>query len=313
MRITVLAGGVGAARFLQGLTLAYPDAEITVIGNTADDIWLHGLKVCPDLDTVMYTLGGGIDTARGWGRGDETYSVLDELRAYDVPPLWFTLGDRDIATHLVRSQLLNAGYGLDQVTAALCKRWDPGVTLLPMTNDRVETHVVIDTDQGRSAIHFQQWWVQYRAELPAQDFRFVGMDAAIAGPGVLDAIGAADVIVLPPSNPVVSIGPILSVPGIREAIVACSAPVVGVSGIVGGRPVKGMADKCLSAIGVDRTAAAVAAHYGARQHGGLLDGWVYETGDPAPEQVRASLATATLMRTLHDATELARVSVGLVV
>lgn len=313
MRITVLAGGVGAARFLQGLREAYPDAEITVIGNTADDIWLHGLKVCPDLDTVMYTLGGGIDTERGWGRSEETYSVLDELRAYDVPPLWFTLGDRDIGTHLVRSQLLNAGYGLDQVTSALCQRWNPGVALLPMTNDRVETHVVIDTEQGRSAIHFQQWWVQHRAEPPALDFRFVGMDAASPGPGVLEAIGMADVIVLPPSNPVVSIGPILSVPGIRDAVVKTSAPVVGVSGIVGGRPVKGMADKCLSAIGVDRTAAAVAAHYGARQQGGLLDGWVYETGDPAPEHVRASLATSTLMHQQAAATELARVTVGLVV
>jgi LPPG:FO 2-phospho-L-lactate transferase len=260
----------------------------------------------------MYTLGGGIDLARGWGRNDETYSVLDELRAYDVPPLWFTLGDRDIATHLVRSQLLNAGYGLDQVTAALCRRWQPGVTLLPMTNERVETHVVIDSDEGPRAIHFQQWWVQYRAEPVARDFRFVGMDDAHPGPGVLEAIAAADVIVLPPSNPVVSIGPIVSVPGVKPALLEASAPIVGVSGIVGGRPVKGMADKCLQAIGVDHTAAAVAAYYGARGQGGLLDGWVYESGDQPPEYVGASLATSTLMDDLADATELARVSVELV-
>jgi LPPG:FO 2-phospho-L-lactate transferase len=312
MRITVLAGGVGAARFLQGLRTAYPDAQITVIGNTADDIWLHGLKVCPDLDTVMYTLGGGIDAARGWGRNDETYSILEELRAYDVPPLWFTLGDRDVATHLVRTQLLNAGYGLDQVTTALCKRWQPGVTLLPMSNDRVETHVVVDTPEGRSAIHFQQWWVQYRAELTALDFRFVGMEEARPAPGVVEAIADADVVVLPPSNPVVSIGPILSVPGIRDAVAAGQAPVVGVSGIVGGRPVKGMADKCLSAIGVDANAAAVSAHYGARRLGGLLDGWVYEAGDPAPDAAIAGLATSTLMDDPHSAAELARETIGLV-
>ena len=312
MRITVLAGGVGAARFLQGLRTAYPDSQITVIGNTADDIWLHGLKVCPDLDTVMYTLGGGIDAARGWGRNDETYSILQELRAYDVPPLWFTLGDRDVATHLVRTQLLNAGYGLDQVTTALCKRWQPGVTLLPMSNDRVETHVVVDTPEGRSAIHFQQWWVQYRAELPALDFRFVGMEEAHPAPGVVEAIGDADVVVLPPSNPVVSIGPILSVPGIRDAVAAAPAPVVGVSGIVGGRPVKGMADKCLAAIGVDADAAAVSAHYGARRLGGLLDGWVYESGDPAPDSAIVALATSTLMNDAHSAAELARETIGLV-
>jgi LPPG:FO 2-phospho-L-lactate transferase len=312
MRITVLAGGVGGARFLQGLRAAYPDDEITVIGNTADDIWLHGLKVCPDLDTIMYTLGGGIDLARGWGRSDETYAVLDELGAYGVEPLWFTLGDRDIATHLVRTQLLTAGYPLHEVTAALCTRWKPGVTLLPMTDERVETHVVVDTDEGRAAIHFQQWWVQHRAALPAHQFTFVGIDAATAAPGVLEAIWQADVIVLPPSNPVVSIGPILAVPGIRDAVLETPAPVVGVSGIVGGRPVKGMADTCLATIGVAADAASVAAHYGGRGEGGILDGWVYETGDPEPVGIRASLATSTLMTDAKAAEDLARVTVGLV-
>jgi len=312
MRITVLAGGVGAARFLQGLRKAHPDADLTVIGNTADDIWLHGLKVCPDLDTVMYTLGGGIDTDRGWGRDEETYSVLDELRAYDVPPLWFTLGDRDIATHLVRTQLLNAGYGLDQVTAALCKRWQPGVALLPMTNSRVETHVVVESAEGRSAMHFQQWWVEHRARPRAVDFRYVGIDDSTPGPGVLEAIGSADVIVLPPSNPVVSIGPVLAVPGVRQAVVEASAPVVGVSGIVGGRPVKGMADKCLEAIGVRCDAAAVAAHYGVRRHGGLLDAWVYERGDPPPASLDRAQATSTVMHDEQAAADLARVTLELV-
>ena len=310
MRITVLAGGVGAARFLQGLKIAYPDAEITVVGNTADDIWLHGLKVCPDLDTVMYTLGDGIDRVQGWGRADDSYGVLEELRAYAVEPLWFTLGDKDIATHLVRTQLLTAGYPLSQVTAALCQRWHPGVTLLPMTDERVETHVVIADDQPY-ALHFQQWWVRHQATLPASAFRYVGIDEAAPGPGVLPAIAQADVVVLPPSNPVVSIGPILAVPGIRDAVRTTKAAVVGVSGIVAGRPVKGMADTCLRVIGVEPSAAGVGNHYGSRDQGGLLDGWVVQTGDVGPAGL-PTLTTSTLMTDVDAAAALARATVDLV-
>ncbi len=312
MQITVLAGGVGGARFLQGLRAAFPEADITVIGNTADDIWLHGLKVCPDLDTVMYTLGGGIDTERGWGRSQETYSVLAELQAYDFDPLWFTLGDRDIATHMVRTQLLNGGFPLSEITEALCRRWQPGVRLLPMTDDRVETHVVVRDGDRTYAMHFQQWWVQHRAQLPALEFRFVGIDEASPAPGVLEAISAADVVVLPPSNPVVSIGPILAVAGVRDALVDGPAPVVGVSGIIGGRPVKGMADTCLTTIGVQASAAGVAEHYGARGHGGILDAWVYERGDEPPPTVRSSLATSTLMVDEQAAVSLAVETLGLV-
>jgi LPPG:FO 2-phospho-L-lactate transferase len=312
MRITVLAGGVGGARFLQGVRAAFPQAEVTVIGNTADDIWLHGLKVCPDLDTVMYTLGGGIDPVHGWGREADTTGVLDELRAYGVEPLWFTLGDKDIATHLVRTQLLTAGYPLSDITQALCRRWQPGVTLLPMTDDRVETHVVVQQADGPAAIHFQQWWVQHRAALPASQFRFVGIDQARPAPGVLEAVAGADVVVLPPSNPVVSIGPILAVPGLRDAVREGPAPVVGVSGIVGGRPVKGMADTCLRVIGVEPTSAAVAAHYGCRAGDGLLDGWVHEQGDPAPDGIARTLATSTLMTDAAAAAALARAAVELV-
>jgi LPPG:FO 2-phospho-L-lactate transferase len=307
----VLAGGVGGARFVQGLRAAYPDAAITVIGNTADDIWLHGLKVCPDLDTVMYTLGGGIDTGQGWGRQSDTFGVLDELRVYGVEPLWFTLGDKDIATHLVRTQLLTSGVPLSQITQALCARWQPGVTLLPMTDDRVETHVIVEGPDGPVRMHFQQWWVQHRAALPVVQFRFVGIDEATAGPGVLQAISDADIVVLPPSNPVVSIGPILAVPGIRDAVRSTTAPVVGVSGIVAGRPVKGMADTCLRAIGVQPNAAAVASHYGSRTSEGILDGWVYELGDDAPRGIRAALATSTVMTDDLTAATLARETVEL--
>ncbi|MEV6314002.1 2-phospho-L-lactate transferase [Streptomyces sp. NPDC051776] len=283
MRIVVLAGGIGGARFLRGLKSAAPDADITVIGNTGDDIHLFGLKVCPDLDTVMYTLGDGIHEEQGWGRADETFAVKEELAAYGVGPEWFGLGDRDFATHIVRTQMIGAGYPLSAVTEALCTRWEPGVRLLPMTDDRVETHVLIDTadlaggdgGEGRKAVHFQEYWVRLRASVPAYAVVPVGADQAKPAPGVLDAIAEADVVLFPPSNPVVSIGTILAVPGIREAIADAGVPVVGLSPIVGDAPVRGMADKVLSAVGVESTAAAVARHYGS----GLLDGWLVDTVD----------------------------------
>jgi LPPG:FO 2-phospho-L-lactate transferase len=290
-RFTVLSGGVGGARFLQGLLHLLsgaeggaPAAHVTVVANTADDIWLHGLKVCPDLDTVMYTLGGGIDQERGWGRTDETWHAKEELAAYGVEPTWFGLGDRDLATHLVRTQMLDAGYRLSDVTTALCERWRPGVTLLPMTDDRVETHVVVDDPgepSGRRAVHFQEYWVRLHAEVPARAVVPVGIDTARPAPGVVEAIAGADVVVLPPSNPVVSIGTILGVPGVREAVRTTAAPVVGLSPIVAGAHVRGMAAQLLAAIGVDTSAAAVAAHYGARDRGGVLDGWLVDTADAA--------------------------------
>ncbi|MFE5870180.1 2-phospho-L-lactate transferase [Streptomyces roseifaciens] len=278
-RIVVLAGGIGGARFLRGLKSAVPDADITVIGNTGDDIHLFGLKVCPDLDTVMYTLGGGIHEEQGWGRAGESFAVKEELAAYGVGPEWFGLGDRDFATHIVRTQMLGAGYPLSAVTEALCARWQPGVRLLPMSDDRVETHVMTDDPDGedgaRKAVHFQEYWVRLRAGVPAHAIVPVGAEQAKPAPGVLEAVAAADVILFPPSNPVVSIGTVLAVPGIREAVAGASAPVVGLSPIVGGSPVRGMADKVLAAVGVESTAAAVARHYGS----GLLDGWLVDTVD----------------------------------
>jgi LPPG:FO 2-phospho-L-lactate transferase len=252
MNVVVLAGGFGGARFLLGVKRALglapvgpgegqaePGHQITAVVNTGDDIWLHGLRVCPDLDTCMYTLGGGLDTERGWGRAGETWSVRDELAAYGAEPTWFGLGDRDVATHLVRSQMLRAGYPLSAITEALCTRWRPGVSLLPMTDDRVETHVVIDAgdpedtaDPGdtadRRAIHFQEWWVRHRAAPVARDFVFVGAEDATAAPGVVGAIAVADLVLIAPSNPVVSVGSILSVRGMRDALRAAPAPIVGV-------------------------------------------------------------------------------------
>ncbi|MDT0453871.1 2-phospho-L-lactate transferase [Streptomyces hesseae] len=305
-RIVVLAGGIGGARFLRGLMSAVPDADITVIGNTGDDIHLFGLKVCPDLDTVMYTLGGGIHEEQGWGRAGETFAVKEELAAYGVGPEWFGLGDRDFATHIVRTQMLAAGYPLSAVTEALCARWRPGVRLLPMSDDRVETHVMIDDPEGgpgaRKAVHFQEYWVRMRASVDAHAIVPVGAEQAKPAPGVLEAIAAADVILFPPSNPVVSVGTILGVPGVREAVADAAAPVIGLSPIVGGAPVRGMADKVLAAVGVESTAAAVARHYGS----GLLDGWLVDSVDADAvaevEEAGIPCRAVPLMMTDVDAT-----------
>ena len=296
MRIVVLAGGIGGARYLRGLKQAAPEAEITVIGNNGDDIGLFGLRVCPDLDTVMYTLGGGINEDQGWGRRDETFTIREELAAYGAGPSWFGLGDRDFATHIVRTQMLDAGYPLSAVTEALCARWQPGVRLIPSTDDRLETHVIISDADGRRAIHFQEWWVKMHASVPAEAITPVGADDAKPAPGVLEAIEAADVVLLSPSNPVVSIGTILAVPGIRAA--AASKTVVGVSPIIGGAPVRGMADACLTAIGVETSAQAVAAHYGP----GLLDGWLVDTVDEGVQVEGITVRARPLYMTDLDAT-----------
>jgi LPPG:FO 2-phospho-L-lactate transferase len=311
MRVVALAGGIGGARFLRGLQAAEPDAELTVVVNTGDDITLYGLRICPDLDTVMYTLGGGIDEERGWGRRDETFRAKEELLAYDVPTAWFGLGDRDLATHLVRRQMLDAGFPLSQVTQALCARWQPGATLLPMSDERVETHVRVAIDGGERVIHFQEWWVKHRAALPATAIVAVGAEQAKPAPGVLEAIAAADVVVLPPSNPVVSIGTVLQVPGIVEAL--RDKPVVGLSPIVGGSPVRGMADACLAAIGVETSAEAVGRHYGARSDGGLLDAWLVDASDAGVTVPGVEVRAVPLLMTGPAATAaMARAALDLV-
>lgn len=311
LRITALAGGIGGARFLRGLRHAAPDASITVIGNTADDIRLHGLHISPDLDTVMYTLGGGVHEGQGWGRAGESFAVAAELDAYGAQPQWFTLGDRDIATHLVRTEMLAAGYPLSAVTEALSDRWRPGVRLLPMSDDRVETHVVIQDDEGTRAIHFQQWWVLLHAKVPAERILVVGVESAAPAPGVIDAIRDTDLVLLPPSNPVVSIGPILAVPGVRDAVAGTTAPVIGLSPIIGGRPVRGMADACLAAIGVEASAAAVAGLYA-----DLLDGWLVDSSDAGAVATVEDLgvrcrAVPLLMRDVGAAADMARAALHL--
>ncbi|MFI5777789.1 2-phospho-L-lactate transferase [Nocardia sp. NPDC051570] len=283
-RIAVLVGGVGGARFLQGVRELLPEAEVSAIVNVGDDIWMHGLRICPDLDTCMYTLGGGIDPERGWGRRGETWHAKEELANYRAQPDWFGLGDRDIATHLVRSEMLRAGYPLSTVTEALCNRWQPGVKLVPATDDRCETHVVISDPENpgeRRAIHFQEWWVRYRADVETHGFVTIGAEQAKPGPDVTEIIESADVILLAPSNPVVSIGAILAVPGIRGALRTTSAKVVGLAPVIDGKPLRGMADECLSVIGVETSAEAIGRYFGARSETGILDGWLVHSSDTA--------------------------------
>jgi len=295
VKVTVLSGGIGGARFLLGLRDLGHD--ITVIGNTGDDLTVLGMRICPDLDTVMYTLGGGISAERGWGREAESFRVRDELAVYgtavtsatELFPSWFGLGDLDLATHLVRAQWLADGVGLSEVTRRLCERWRPGVELLPATDTPIETQV--DLADGRR-VHFQEWWVRLHAEVPASGFEVAGASGASPAPGVLDALASCDLVILPPSNPVVSVGAILAVPGIADALRSTHAPVVGLSPIVGGAPVRGMADACLSAIGVETTAAAVARHYGARRNGGLIDGWLVDDADAGSVEEIAAAGVA---------------------
>jgi LPPG:FO 2-phospho-L-lactate transferase len=299
VRITVLAGGVGGAKFLQGVrrfaTSQGRSDEVTAIVHPGDDVTMHGLRICPDLDSVMYTLGDTIDTERGWGRAGESWRIKEQLAAYGAEPTWFGLGDLDIGTHLVRTQMLDAGFPLSDVTAALCRRWEPGVRLLPMTDDRCETHVVVEVDGTRKAIHFQEWWVRYRAGISAEAFVQVGLDAAKPAPGSLEAISDAHLILLAPSNPVVSIDTILSIAGFREAIRSAPAPVVGLSPIIGGAPVRGMADSCLPVIGVETSAEGVGRFYGGRSMAGILDGWLIHTGDSAQIDGVTVLARDLLM------------------
>jgi LPPG:FO 2-phospho-L-lactate transferase len=284
MRVTVLCGGIGGARFLRGLRLL--EHELTAIVNTGDDMTLLGLRICPDLDSIVYTLGGAASDQRGWGREDETFRVRDELAAYagsieaasPLVPSWFGLGDLDLATQLLRSRWLADGVSLSTVTEWLAGRWGLGLRLLPATDDPVETHVrLADGD----VVHFQEWWVRLRAQVPALGFELHGVEQAKPAPGVVESILAADVVLFAPSNPVVSIGVILAVPGIAAALRSTGAPVVGLSPIVGGAPVRGMADACLSAIGVATAADAVGRHYGARSNGGLIDGWLVDDADAA--------------------------------
>lgn len=309
MKVTVVAGGVGGAKFVKGLRALlqrdHPEQEISVVANVGDDMWLSGLKVCPDLDSLMYALAGVNDAERGWGRQDESERVSAEMDSYGVGWPWFTLGDLDLGTHIARTGLLREGLPLSEVTARLCSRWDLGARLLPAADSEVETWVELepghqepDSEEPRS-VHFEEWWVRLRAGVPASRFHQRGAAEAQPGVGVREAILEADVVLLAPSNPVVSVGTVLGfpggegregvpgIPGIAEAVRQTHASVVGVSPIIGQSPVHGMARQCLEAVGQECSAQAVGLAHGARSEGGLLDGWLVDTEDaPALEPLR---------------------------
>lgn len=267
--IVVLAGGVGAARFLQGLVQVVPPQQIIVIGNTGDDRTFYGLHVSPDLDIVTYTLADVVDEAQGWGIRNDTYQTMQQLTFYGNED-WFLLGDRDIATHIHRTNLLRQGKTLSEVTDDIRQHFGLQIRLLPMTDNPVATH--IRTLAG--LIHFEEYMVKRRSEDAVQDVVFVGSESARPAPGVLDAIKEAEAILIAPSNPIVSIGSILSVPGIHDVLHEASGMVVAVSPIIGGAPIKGPADKLMRGLHMDVSAVGVA-----RCYRDFLDVMVIDTQD----------------------------------
>jgi LPPG:FO 2-phospho-L-lactate transferase len=278
MKVAALAGGIGAGKFLRGLTRVVPGEDLTVVVNVGDDLVIHGLHVSPDPDSVTYWLGDAFDRERGWGRRGETFRAAEELAAFDRDAAWFALGDVDLATHLFRTGLLAAGVPLSVVTARIARRFGIGARLVPASDDRIETRIdAVDRRTGEPLdLHFQDYWVRRHAADPVKGVRYMGAGEAAPAPGVQEAIADADAIVFCPSNPVVSIGPILAVPGIRDAVERRRGSAVGISGIVGDAPVSGMADKLMPAVGIEVTAAGVAGNYR-----DLLAAWVLDDVDRA--------------------------------
>ena len=259
--LSALAGGVGAARFLAGLVAVVPPQELTTIVNTGDDDEFHGLWVCPDLDSVTYRLAGAHNPETGWGLADETFHAMGALARYGAPT-WFNLGDRDLATHLYRTQRRSQGASLSEVTAEITESWEIRSRLLPMSDDRVATRITVTSGDGATEeLAMQEWFVHRRCEPPVVSVRFEGADAARPAPGVLEALETADTIVVCPSNPIISIGPILAVPGIREALTARRDRVVGVSPIIAGLPVRGPADRLMGPLGIEVSCVGVARAY----------------------------------------------------
>ncbi|MBM3671183.1 MAG: 2-phospho-L-lactate transferase [Actinobacteria bacterium] len=259
--LTALAGGVGAARFLRGLVAVVPPETVTVIVNTGDDEVFHGLHVSPDLDSVTYTLAGADNPETGWGLAGETFRTVEALERYGHET-WFRLGDTDLATHLHRTERLRAGASLSEVTSEIVTAWGVRSRLLPMTDDRVATRITVQNPDGATTeLAMQDWFVRRQAEPPVVSVRFEGADRSEAAPGVLDALDDAETIVICPSNPVISIGPILAVPGIRDALIARRDRVVGVSPIIGGKPVRGPADRLMGPLGIEVSCVGVARAY----------------------------------------------------
>ena len=263
MTVTVLAGGVGAARFLRGLREVVDHTSITAVVNVADDEVICGLSISPDVDTVVYTCAGAIDAERGWGLADESWRAMEGLQRFaasagqdDIG--WFNLGDRDLGTHMYRSARLQAGATLTEVTAELARAWDLGMTVLPVSDDPIATRVATETD---GELAFQEYFVRHHHDVAATAVRFDGVERARPAPGVLEAVATADVVVIAPSNPIVSIGPVLAVPGVREEVTRRRDRTVAVSPIVGGAALKGPADRLMAELGLESSVVGVARRY----------------------------------------------------
>ncbi|MET0179292.1 MAG: 2-phospho-L-lactate transferase [Novosphingobium sp.] len=300
MRVAVLTGGVGGAKLVEGLATCGEVSALAAIVNTGDDFRHLGLHVSPDIDTLLYTLAGLADRARGWGRADETWRFMAALGAL-AGPEWFRLGDADLALHVLRTHRLAGGEPLSSVTREFAHRLGVAAEVLPMSDGLVATW--LDTDEG--ALAFQTYFVARRCEPVVRAVRFEGAATAGPAPGVSEAIGRAEAIVVAPSNPWLSIDPVLAVPGIADALRAASAPVIAVSPLIGGKAVKGPTGKLMAELGLPADNATIAAHYA-----GLIDGLVHDRRDGAPPGLPAR-ATATLMTTLDDKRRVASAALAL--
>jgi LPPG:FO 2-phospho-L-lactate transferase len=306
--ITILAGGVGAARFLQGLVRIHPEEEITVISNTADDFEFYGLHISPDIDIVIYTLVGLVDEEKGWGIKRDTFHSQEMLGRLGYET-WFKLGDRDLATHIFRTDQLRKGFRLSEVTRQLSESLGLKATILPMTDDRIETRIL--TEEGD--IHFEEYMVKQQMSGNVRSVKFLGVENAEAGPGVIESIRDAEAIIVAPSNPIVSIGPILAVRGVRSSLKASKSKVVAISPIVRGSAIKGPAHRLMRSLGLEVSSFGVATIYKDFLHGFVLD--KLDNHQKTRVQglgIRVGV-TNTLMKNLEDKERLARATLDLLV
>jgi LPPG:FO 2-phospho-L-lactate transferase len=303
--ITALAGGVGAARFLTGLVKLVDEKDLSIIVNTGDDIELFGLHVSPDIDIVAYTLAGIVDEEKGWGIRGDTFQCLEALRRLKQE-VWFNIGDGDMATHIFRTNLLKKGLRLSEVTAEVSRALGLKMAILPMTDDKFETRIVT----GEGSIHFQEYLVKGRAKDEVLGVEFVGADKAEPAAGVIDSLANAELVIVCPSNPIVSIGTILAVKGVRDALRHTEAKKVAISPIIAGAPIKGPADKLLRGLGLEVSACSVAKLYA-----DFLDTFILDVADSAEKDKIEKLGievrvTNTVMRTLEDKIQLAKTVLG---
>lgn len=299
MKVVVLTGGVGGVKFVLGLQHCNEVSQLTAIVNTGDDFQHLGLNISPDIDTLLYTLSGQANGAQGWGREGESWNFMAALKALGGPD-WFNLGDGDLALHVLRTERLRRGEALSAITAGFAQAWRIGLTVIPMSDDQVSTW--LDTDEG--PLSFQSYFVERQCRPVVRAVRFEGSTQAQPAPGVVDAIANADAVFIAPSNPYLSIDPILAVCGISDALRETKAPIIAISPLIGGKAVKGPTGKLMAELGIEADNQAIAAHYK-----GVIDGMLHDTGDAPPASIPAR-ATASLMTTLEDKVRVARTALA---